>query len=132
MKQLFLVVALVTASGNAMDSASAELERTEPLLTARMRWMGNEDLFCYAKLTMSIPGCDDYSITSRANNELLALVDMNKKLITTYLTVPADESKITLHSFEHFKNFLQDPELKAEIKKCQTMKKNLSILCSVQ
>lgn len=132
MKQLFLVVALVAANSSAMDKASLELEKAEKLVTARLRWLGNEDLFLYSKMRLSIPGSDDCTIDSRSDGKLLALVDMGKHLITTYLSVPADETKTITHTFNHFKEFLDDEALMAEVAKCQRLKKNLSILCSIQ
>ncbi|BDC34597.1 hypothetical protein Noda2021_05550 [Candidatus Dependentiae bacterium Noda2021] len=132
MKYVIALCSLILINSYAMDNMSVELEEQEKLVKARMRWMGNEDLFSYAKLAMSIPGCTDYNITTKKNDELLAVVDMTTKVVTTYLTVPADNDKIITHSFTQLNDFLSDPQIKDEVAKCERLQKNLSILCSIQ
>lgn len=124
MKRLWIVFVIV-ANSYAMET---ELEYTPnhiQLITARLRWSGNEDLF---KLTKQEENC---FISSRIDNEQLAYLDNNAKLITTYFKYNGKTKTIT-HTREELKKFLTDRQLLAEVAMCNTTKKNLGRLCTIQ
>ncbi|MFZ5954436.1 MAG: hypothetical protein ACOYT8_05060 [Candidatus Dependentiae bacterium] len=124
MKRLWIVFVIV-ANSYAMET---ELEYTPnqiQLITARLRWSGNEDLF---KLTKQEENC---FINSRIDNEQLAYLDNNAKFITTYFKYNGKTKTVT-HTREELKKFLTDRQLLAEVAKCKTTKKNLGRLCTIQ